>query len=550
MRVRTRADRPLPAPAPSWLMRIGDKVALAAASVGLVRWARVVAVALVPLLVPEGRFGALWVPFVWIAIYALLAAVAGKDLLPRYGDLLAAAGLVLLLGPDVLPFMPFLLVAVAGPAARMGLLAGVAAGGTLASLLLLRLVAGGELALVGLPEILPIAVTLPVGGVTVGAAAQLLRDRDVRDRLVLQRANRVLSALRDLADDLPGGLDVPTVSAALLDEVEALPGVRAVIVYADDDGTVRPSASTGLGQSPLPTLRIDELRTCIGFAGRLLTPATLPAPLSFSLRGHLHWVVQPLGEGDDPAGAILVGGAEAHALRQAMPHLQASAVDGALALRNARLFDVTRSRAADAARRWVAADLHDGVAQSLAHLRMELELRAREQPDDEELRRLTQVADSALHDLRVTIGGLRTPAGTDLQARLRRHVAQVQGRHGPRLHLDVEDGLDLTGDQADGLLRIAQEAISNALRHAAPTVVEVSVAMVDGEVRLRVADDGSGGGQPSGNAGGGVGLRTMRERAQRLGGSFGFAPGGDGGSVVTVGLPAGGRRDDRRGRAR
>jgi signal transduction histidine kinase len=523
-------------PAPSWLARFGDRLASVTAAVGFQRWARVVAVALVPLLLPGGTFDELLLPFVVLAVYAAAAAVAGRDLLPRYGDLLAATALVLFLGADVLPFLPFLLVAAASTAVRGGLLAGAAAGGWLGLVLILRLAVTGELATLGLPEVVPLAILLPLAGTTMAAAAQLLQDRAVHERLVLQQANRLLSSLRSIADELPSGLDPASVAAALVAETRALAGFDGVVVLVDVDGVLQPVASAGVDQALLAPLRIDETRRIAQRPGRLLTPASFSPSLAPALRGSRHWLVFPLGEPAAPVGLLLAGTEEADSARAARQPLASLAADGGLALENARLFDGTRASAADAARRRVAGDLHDGVAQALAHLRLELELLARED-EHGELSRLAQVAGTALGDLRTTIHDLRTTGEADLGARLGRHLDELRSPHGPTLALRVGDVPTLSAERADEAMRIAQEAISNALRHAQASTITVVLEEDDGRVELRVVDDGVGVDAPTSQAGGGVGLRSMQERAERLGGTLDIAPGASGGTVVAVAFP-------------
>ncbi len=81
--------------------------------------------------------------------------------------------------------------------------------------------------------------------------------------------------------------------------------------------------------------------------------------------------------------------------------------------------------------------------------------------------------------------------------------------------------------------RIASEALNNVARHAGAQQVRLAVSAGEGSLTLRVADDGSG--IPE-DASAGVGLESMRRRAQALGGSFDVDSGQDG-TVVTARLP-------------
>lgn len=85
------------------------------------------------------------------------------------------------------------------------------------------------------------------------------------------------------------------------------------------------------------------------------------------------------------------------------------------------------------------------------------------------------------------------------------------------------------------LFRIAQEAISNAIRHGQAKVIRISVSIAAGQVQLLVEDDGSG---PLEHARGGVGLGSMRERAARLAGEMTLGCSAAGGVSVRVRVPA------------
>jgi signal transduction histidine kinase len=524
---------------PASVRRVGDRIAWWASAFGLERWARLGAVAVIPLLLPSPELRRFAPLFSALAAYVLLTALARRNHYLRAADLLAAAVVIAVAGPQVASFLPFVLVAIAGPASRGGPRAGAAAGMTLALLLIVRLAIAGDAGL-STTNTVSLALLLPLTGLTTAAAMQVLDDRSVRDRMVLQEANRLLTSLRDLADDLPGGLDVSTVGAALVAELRQVPGVRQAIVYAEDLGVHRPVAVTGLPSYLVTNLRVDVVRAfTTGDGGRLVTPHQLPEPMRRACESSLFWSVQPLGEPKEPAGILFVGFEALEAARSARPQLASIAKDGAIALDNARLFDGTRVRAVDAARRQVAADLHDGVAQSLAHLRMELELLARQgSEDDEETARLARVASSALAELRRTIRGLDTPVAGDLAALLTRHLDDLRTVHGPTLELETSGTAALSPERCEQALRVAQEAISNALRHAEATTVTVSLERDEELTELVVEDDGVGlavAGTASPN--GGVGLRSMRERAERLDGRLTVREPIGGGTVVTLRFP-------------
>jgi signal transduction histidine kinase len=81
---------------------------------------------------------------------------------------------------------------------------------------------------------------------------------------------------------------------------------------------------------------------------------------------------------------------------------------------------------------------------------------------------------------------------------------------------------------------IGQEAVANSVRHAAAGRITVTLTPDDGDLLLEVRDDGRG--LPE-DPGGGVGLGSMRERAEEIGGSFAAGPAPDGGTSEAVRLP-------------
>ena len=117
-------------------------------------------------------------------------------------------------------------------------------------------------------------------------------------------------------------------------------------------------------------------------------------------------------------------------------------------------------------------------------------------------------------------------------------VQAVQARHGiaARTIAHVEPVLPLEIKQA--LYRIAQEALQNTVKHAQAQCVEVRLEAQDGEMRLAIEDDGVGF-ESGGTFPGHLGLRSMRERATGVGGSFEIvsAPGDGTRILVSVPLP-------------
>ena len=206
-----------------------------------------------------------------------------------------------------------------------------------------------------------------------------------------------------------------------------------------------------------------------------------------------------------------------------------------------RLVDAT-----EAERDRLRRELHDGLGPSLTGIGLGLEAverssGARQDAQAALLTRLRAEAARSLDEVRRIIDDLRPGALTDLDllAALRDRVAQVNANS--RVHIDVcgPSSLELPPEVEAAAYRIADEAIVNVVKHAHATQCTVTVSM-DDCLHLSVADDGIGlGGQHIEN-GGRVGMTSMRQRAQRLGGTFATLDRAPGLEVV-VQLPVGRR---------
>jgi signal transduction histidine kinase len=198
-------------------------------------------------------------------------------------------------------------------------------------------------------------------------------------------------------------------------------------------------------------------------------------------------------------------------------------------------------------RRRLRRDLHDGLGPSLATLAMRLEATTdliHEDPDQaaELVARLSDQAREDIGEVRRLVDGLRPPAldQLGLVSALRQRAAEHSSGTGQvRVPWTVEAGDDLEPLPAAvevAAYRIAVEAVNNVQRHSGAGACTVRLARQDAELRLEVVDDGSGL-APDRTAG--VGLSSMRERAEELGGSFEVVPSSEGGTIVRVRLPLG-----------
>ncbi len=193
-------------------------------------------------------------------------------------------------------------------------------------------------------------------------------------------------------------------------------------------------------------------------------------------------------------------------------------------------------------RRRIAREIHDGPIQELHSLMISVATPAGPDPAA-----LQAQIEHVVDDLRAISEDLHPPAllPFGLSAAIEAHVHRVQERY-PETAFELDlypDGHELSPPFKLAVFRIAQEAISNAVRHAEAERVRVEVRLTREALRLRVADDGGGfdalrGGESGGAAVGGSGLTNMMARAEEVGGTLRVSPSQDG-TTVELDLPLG-----------
>lgn len=188
-------------------------------------------------------------------------------------------------------------------------------------------------------------------------------------------------------------------------------------------------------------------------------------------------------------------------------------------------------------RRRIARELHDGLAQELAFIAGQSVVLARQDPSSRRAVMLRGAAERALDESRRAIAALTRPLDEPLDVALALTAEELASRLGARVTLDLDPDVAVSNDAKEALLRIAREAMTNAVRHGAASRIRVSLADGNG-VELSVADDGCGfdpAALPA--ASHHIGLVSMRERAEALGGTFSLASSPGSGTRVTVHLP-------------
>lgn len=286
----------------------------------------------------------------------------------------------------------------------------------------------------------------------------------------------------------------------------------------------------------------------------------------------------PIRDGDEVIGALFLankrcpkpeGGCGFTAADEDL--LTILAQHAAIALTNARLYERSRELTIAEERSRLAHELHDAVSQKLFSLRLTAQAATALVDRDparakEELHQVAALAAEAADELRAAVVELR-PAALDedgLVATLRTQIQVMDRAHSAHVVFDSYGVRALPAAQEEAFLRVAQEALHNALRHSGADRVDVVLEKVvprdkdrdrDREkdrgkekdrdkdkqtetVRLSVTDDGSGF-EPTGvrRAGRHLGLVSMRDRASGIGGRLTVESAPGKGTTITMEVP-------------
>jgi signal transduction histidine kinase/DNA-binding LacI/PurR family transcriptional regulator len=373
--------------------------------------------------------------------------------------------------------------------------------------------------------------------------AQLLAEK--RDQIVREVGQRLITAsdVGGLADALAGELPKIDIPGCYLASYESVAAVTDTVTGAPAEDVSRDRArlllayENGARTDVLDPVVFDSVRLAPG--NRL----SRTAPCSM--------VVAPLYFKDEQLGFVLfeVGPRIGWIYVSLQEQISTALHRAFMVERERRAYAVVQEAHRREERQRLAGELHDSVSQALFSMTLHtraMQLAVQQGGDGQgrvvqgltELRDLTQ---SALSDMRALIFQLRPGALRDdgLVAVIRKHAATVAARENLDVHVQAsEDRLPLDERGEEELLRIVQEALHNSVKHARASRVDIRlVESTDtaGTLVVEVADDGVGF-DPDVPRPGHLGLDTMRERAQRLGGRL-TVDSSPAGSTVRAVLP-------------
>ncbi|WP_232540190.1 histidine kinase [Azohydromonas aeria] len=226
--------------------------------------------------------------------------------------------------------------------------------------------------------------------------------------------------------------------------------------------------------------------------------------------------------------------------------LDALASHLASAMEGLRAAALEREQAVAEERGFIARELHDSIAQSLAFLKIQVQLlrAARQRGDDARVERTLDELDTGVRecmgDVRELLVHFRTRTNAEhIEPALRTTLQKFEHQTGLKTHLEIEGhGLPLDPDVQVQVLHVVQEALSNVRKHAQASQVWVEVSAGAGTGwRFEVRDDGVGFDPQADRAETHVGLKIMRERAARIGAQVQLDAVPGAGSCVTLTVP-------------
>ena len=417
-----------------------------------------------------------------------------------------------------------------------------------------------------------------------------------RDATEERRRQRRIAAVARSAAKLASQGSLSATLDALAREVlqtDALAGVQILTVDESGQG-LRIMGSAGFQHWPdffdrllecrdrgATLLMLDALTDCEPkvVAHRWETIQTDPAwePLREYL-GELHWdsfASVPLMIRGRAAGILNAFFAQGQVVStRTLEFLTAMAEQAAVAIDYAALMHRERDVVRRQERQRLARDLHDSIVQQVFSISMQaksmevLAQRHTSLPADAVQRIADEVgslSSTVLADLQAMVHELRPLSTTQLggiEEAVRALVDSTTNRTGLRFRLFIGQELDrIEGEMAEDVYRIIAEAIHNVVKHADAGKVEIRLGVRDQRIRASISDDGRGLSAPPDDASGGprqvvpghstgYGLQTMKERAERWGGTITVKDRRNSGTIVQVSVPLtseGARADSRLG---
>ncbi|MGA8210638.1 MAG: histidine kinase [Nocardioidaceae bacterium] len=328
-----------------------------------------------------------------------------------------------------------------------------------------------------------------------------------------ESARQLLTQLRAVARRLSAGLDSAGMAAELMETLHAHLDDRYSAVFVRTSGSILvPIGFRGIGAGQVLSPTDPIVERC--WEDQQPIQGVVPS----GNRDARHRVALPLRVGTRMIGVAFSSSSEP-AATAAVEALMRETDAHSLRLETALVFDEIRSMATSDERQRLAREIHDGIAQEVASLGYVVDHLAFTTSDPEvsaSLRDLRGELSRVVADLRLSIFDLRSDVSPTigLGSALSDYVRQVGAKSDLTVHLTLDEAPTRLAPDVEGeLLRIAQEAVTNARKHAAAENLWVDFWSEPPRARLVVRDDGTGMGSGRDDS---YGISIMRERAERI----------------------------------
>jgi PAS domain S-box-containing protein len=382
--------------------------------------------------------------------------------------------------------------------------------------------------------------------------SERVRARQLLEQRVDERT-RELSTLLRVSRDIASNLDLERLLSAVVDRLGEVVAYHAAAIWiATPDGEM---VLTGYrGPALQESLSVRSQRQTFQHVHKvierreplIIADVGADTPLARSWRrateaelGHLpeyvaSWMGVPLVVKDRVIGMISLGHSQVDYYTAYHAELAlAFANQAAVAIDNARLYRRSQRLAVLEERQRIARELHDSVSQALYGIGLGARTaRALLDRDPEQavepVEYVLSLAEAGLAEMRALIFELRPDALAQegLVSALGKRAAALHSRYGVEVETALGEEPQLSLDVKEALYRVAQEALNNVIKHAHAQRVVVRLERDEQGILLLVEDDGVGF-EPQGEYPGHMGMQTMRERLEEMGGTLAIesAPG-------------------------
>lgn len=416
-------------------------------------------------------------------------------------------------------------------------------------------------------------------------AEKRLRERDeLLEKRVMERT-RELSTLLEVSRQIASTLQIEPLLGLILDQLREVVEYRGGSLFK-----LRENALTLVEyRGPIPREQVVGLTFALGQIGPIwqLAEEGRPVmigdvrgddPLARTFRDAIggvvdsgldgdwsyirSWMAVPLMQKGKAVGLLGLSTDQPHFYNEEQAHLAtALASQVAVAMDNAKLYKQAQEAAALEERARLARELHDSVTQALFSMTMHaeaaqlaLERNPESQTDDRLARNLRELRDlttGALAEMRALIFELRPGALQEegLVAALQKHTAALSAREGLRVEVQApEHRVAMDPSVEEHVYRCAQEALHNVVKHAGAGKAQVRLAAASADLQgtqtgcrtlvLEIEDDGAGF-DPAKIPAGHLGVRTMGDRVEQIGGSLEIRSAPGAGTTVRILAPCG-----------